>query len=122
MQEVSNTRSHEDQGVERFCTFKEYQERYGEEAARAMRARKKELERKRDPALTELPFWKKNPDVDTEDMELFRVFDSHTVTRRNVQSQSETLTAAVELDGDQTRDFLLLSCTYLIPAAEMLAI
>lgn len=99
-------RSHQVQGQEAFVTYTDYVAKHGEVAAMAMRTKKKELERKRDPKKVPIPYWKKNPDADLEEMGLFRVFQAHTITRRDLQEQSETMSAKIDLDGDQTRDLL----------------
>lgn len=82
-------------------------ETHGRDVATKMRARKRVLEEARDPAKEPLPWIKQHPDdPDNEDLELMRIFDGATWTKRLDSEQSESMHATVDLSGDQTRSVM----------------
>ena len=59
------TNSNQILGDNKYFTFKDLKEKYGEETAKVIRSEKKKLEQT--PPNAELPWWKPHPDVDVED-------------------------------------------------------
>lgn len=104
---ATRRRSASSLGVERLATFKELCQQHGRDTALKMRSRKRQLEATRDPSADPFPWVQKHPDdPENEDLELMRVFDAATFSRKIEEEQTENMQATMDLNGTQTRSVM----------------